>query len=153
MPGKWPDETREQALALLREGVGTNEVARRTGVAPATISGWAKDVGIASASAAQTAAANEATRLGWAQRRATLADEIGEGLPKLLTKCLDADNGSDARGFAIAFGTLLDKAQLVTGGVTSRHEQLDAQRRRGRLEEIGDDLAARRAAKDGTTGG
>jgi hypothetical protein len=34
---------------------------------------------------------------------------------------------------AVAIG--VDKAQLLSGGVTSRHEQLDAQRRRQWVEE------------------
>jgi hypothetical protein len=52
---------------------------------------------------------------------------------------------------AVAIG--VDKAQLLSGGVTSRHEQLDAQRRRQWVEEKADELEQRRRAKDGTTGG
>lgn len=151
--GRWPDETRTAALQLLRDGVGTNETSRRTGVPAPTLSRWAKDAGIVIDRAAQTVAAAESTRLKWAQRREEIPDEVGTVLAEILEKCREATSGRDAHGYAMAYGTLIDKAQLLTGGPTSRHEHLDAQRRRDRVAELRDEVAERRALKDGTTGG
>jgi hypothetical protein len=101
--------------------------------------------------AAQTEAAHEGVRLAWAQRRSTLVDRFGE-IAELLLDRIKADD-SDPRGNATALGILVDKAQLLSGSATSRHEVLDAQRRRERVEQLQDELAERRATKDGTTGG
>src|SRR5881394_4348289 len=105
---RWSDEDRAAALQLLRDGVGTNETARRSGVPAATLSRWAKDAGIVVDRPAHTAVANEATRLKWAQRREQIPDEVGAVLKEILEKCRGSESGRDAHGFAMAYGTLID---------------------------------------------
>lgn len=143
----WPAETREQALSLLRDGVGTRETERRTGVPKQTLSRWAKTAGINADLAARTEAAAASTKLAWAQRRALLVDELGNATVQLLEKTLAAEDGRDARGWATALAILVDKAQLLSGAATSRHEVFDRERRLARISEVADELAARRDAK------
>jgi hypothetical protein len=149
---RWSDEDRERALQMLRDGVGTNEVARRTGIAKSAISRWSTAAGIVTARAAQTEAAHEGVKLAWAKRRGELTDRFGEVAATMLDKATGGDS-ADAKNFMTAAAIAVDKAQLLSGGVTSRHEQLDAERRRERVEQLQDELAERRATKDGTTGG
>lgn len=149
---QWSADKREEVLALLRGQIGTREVARRTGVPVQTVSRWAKAAGLEAVNAEQVAAATDATRIAWAQRKAQLVDDLGEVAAELLSKARDAA-GREAQAYMTAVAIGVDKAQLLSGGVTSRHEQLDAQRRRERVVGLGDELEARRAAKDGTTGG
>ena len=147
-PAKHSEQVKTDALTRLQAGQGTREVSRDTGVPASTLSRWAKDAGIVADRAGQTRAATEATALKWSQRRDRLADIIGENLETLLGKSVAAEKGSDASGFAVAFGVFLDKAQLLTGAATSRHEVFDAQRRRERIAEMADELEQRRRLKD-----
>lgn len=149
----WTAEQREVAVGLLRAGTPFADVHRRTGVPKPTLSRWAREADVQPAGAEQVEAAANATKIAWSQRRASLVDDLGEAAVALLEKTLDASDGPDARGWATAVAILVDKAQLLSGGVTSRHEQLDAERRRERVEHLADELEERRRAKDGTTGG
>lgn len=153
MPSKWTDEQRAEALQLVRDGVSVRDIEARTGIAKSVVARWARDAGIDSPRAEQTAAATEATKLAWAQRRATLVDRFGEVAEKLLDRIEDDEQARDAKDLMTAAAIAVDKAQLLSGGATSRHEQLDAQRRRDRVEELADELEQRRRVKDGTTGG
>jgi transcriptional regulator with XRE-family HTH domain len=141
-----PAEIREQALAKLRDGLSYRTVAAELGVSVASLSRWAKAAGITPERAAQTAAAavaaGEAHRRKWAERKADLVDELGAVAAELLDKARAA-GARDAQAFMTAVAIGVDKAQLLSGGVTSRHEQLDAQRRRTRVEEIADEIAQR----------
>lgn len=150
---KHSDETREAAVAAIRSGRSYRDVEAELGVGVATLSRWAKDAGIESPNAAQTAAAAEATKIAWHQRRTALVDEFGDVASALLQKARDAERARDAQAFMTAVAIGVDKAQLLSGGVTSRHEQLDAQRRRERVEALSDELEQRRAKKDTATGG
>ncbi|HKN57148.1 MAG TPA: hypothetical protein VJX66_31980 [Amycolatopsis sp.] len=145
-------EQRAAALALLRDGVGVRETERQTGIPRSTLSQWATEAGIVNPRATQTANAVAATRLAWTQRRGALVDKVGESAEALLERLVGEADAADVKHLSVAFGVLVDKAQLLSGAATSRHEVLDAQRRRNRVEEMADELAARRAAKDGTTG-
>lgn len=148
----WPPEKRDEVLALLRDGVGVKETSRRTDVPPQTVSRWGQAAGIEVASAAQTEAACEATRLAWAQRRSALADRMGDVIALALDRVEDADDGKAAKDWAVTAAVLVDKAQLVSGGVTSRHEQLDADRRAERVRQLEDELEERRRAKEAAGG-
>jgi hypothetical protein len=148
---RWSEAKRSEALQLLRDQVGTQETARRTGVPAPTLSRWAAAEGIESPNAERTASANEATRLAWVQRRGQLVDRLGDVSAELLEKARNAD-AREAQAFMTAVAIGVDKAQLLSGSATSRHEVLDAQRRRERVDRLQDELAERRTAKDGTTG-
>lgn len=150
---RWSDEDKTTALDMLRDGVGTREVSRRTGVSSSCLSRWAKAAGIVVDRAAQTTEATEATKLKWAQRRDLLVDRFGEVAQQLLDRAVadDTDPG-DTRHLIWSAAVSVDKAQVLSGGVTSRHEILDAQRRRSRVEEIADELAARREVREAAGG-
>ena len=152
----YPAETRDQVLQLLRDGEGVREAARRTGVTKSVVSRWAQAAGIVVAGADQTAAATEAVKLGWAKRKGELTDQAGDMAAVALERFQAETNARDAQAHATAFAILVDKAQLLSGGVTSRHEQMGLDRQRERVQAMKDEVAERRdakAAKDGTTGG
>lgn len=150
---QWTAEQREVAVGLLRAGGTIADVHRRTDIPKPTLSRWASEAGIDVPGAERVQEAATATRLAWAQRRGQLVDRIGSVVETLLDRIESADDDSDPRGNATAFGILVDKAQLLSGGVTSRSEQLSAERAREELAEMVDELEERRRAKDGTTGG
>lgn len=152
MPSKFTDEQRKQALELVREGVGYREITRRTGVSRSTISTWAREAGIDTEKADQVAAAAEANRVGWHKRRGELIDRFGDLAELMLERTEACNESADAKNLITAAAIAVDKAQLLSGSATSRHEVMDAQRRRERVGHLRDELAERRQAKDGTTG-
>lgn len=139
---KWSDEQREKALELCREH-GPRHAARETGIPFGTISGWAKDAGVAS-DATRTQAATEVRQARWAERRAGLTDLLGQAAQELVEKARKSEDLRAAKDAMLAAAIAVDKAQLLSGGVTSRHEQLDAEKRRERVAGLVDELAARR---------
>lgn len=143
----WPAQTRSDAVALLRDGVGTREVARRLSVPHPTLSRWAKAAGLEPERDARAREAHAAVRQAWAQRRLDLVDQLGEATVTLLERTLTATDGPDARGWATALAILVDKAQLLSGQATSRHEVFDAERRRQHVLALADELAQRRQAR------
>lgn len=150
---QWTADQRAEAVEAMRSGEALADVHRRTGVPKQTLSRWAHEADVTPPGAEQAANASNATRIAWAQRRTTLVDRIGAVVETLLDRIESAGADSDPRGNATAFGILVDKAQLLSGGATSRHEQLDAQRRRERIAELQDEVVQLHAVKDGTTGG
>jgi len=144
------DQKRE-ALELYRQ-VGPAEASRRTGIKSATIRSWAHRNGEAgSEGAEQTRAATETARLSWAQRRAELTDDTGAVAAQMLERIKVSKRSSDARALAQAFSVLIDRAQLLDGGVTSRVEVSDPEDLAARVRGLRDDLAARRKGKAGET--
>lgn len=149
-PRAYTDEQRAEALKLYRE-LGPAEASRRTGVKSATIRSWAHRSGEAgSEGAEQTRAATETARLSWAQRRAELTDETGAVAAAILDRIKVSKRSSDARALAQAFSVLIDRAQLLDGGVTSRVELSDPEDLAARVRGLRDDLAARREKAGGT---
>lgn len=121
---RYTDQQRTDATALATE-VGVSEAARRVGVDKATISRWCKAAGVATLHTESTAAAVDAKRLAWEERRTDLAHEQGRIAAKALElteQCLDRRKFSDARAAATTMAILTDKAQLLTGAATSRSE-------------------------------
>jgi transcriptional regulator with XRE-family HTH domain len=149
----WTPEQQAEALDLIRDGLSYRKVSDRTGVAISTLSKWANEAGITSPRAAQVAAATDATKVAWAQRRTALVDRFGEVAAQLLDRVVDDSDASDAKNLMTAAAIAVDKAQLLSGGVTSRSEQVGLERQRERVLAMRDELADRRELKDGTTGG
>jgi len=142
-------EQKDAALALYREH-GPAEAGRRTGIPGATIRSWAhRSAEDASEGAEQTRAATEAARLSWAQRRAQLTDETGTVAAQMLERIKVSKRSSDARALAQAFSVLIDRAQLLDGGATSRVEVADPEDLAARVRGLRDDLATRRLGKAG----
>jgi transposase-like protein len=118
------DEQRAEALALYAE-VGAAEAARRTGIAAGTIQSWASRSGVATACNERTAAAVEAAQQQWAQRRVAMVHEMGRVAAKALRVAennLDAGSANKAKDAATTMAILVDKAQLLGGDATARHE-------------------------------
>lgn len=120
-------EQRQPFLDQLADGGSATAIAKAAGVTPRTLYRWAKDAGIDVAgrhtTPPKTQAANEATRQAWAVRKANMADEIGEAAQEALALCRASLAGGAARNAqaaAITLGTLIDKAQLLSGAATSR---------------------------------
>ena len=115
--------TKAKALKLYPE-VGATEAARACGVHRNTVIAWAKQAGLVTTHGREkVAAAHEATKLRWEERRQALVHEIGEVASLLLEVVREKAESRDLRNVAAgttAFGTLVDKAQLLSGGATSR---------------------------------
>lgn len=118
----WSDEQKEQALRLYRVN-GAAHASGVLGIPQGTIRRWASERGERTLAPKNVEAAVEATRLKWSARRLTMADEVGEVAQLALDKVremLEGDKLRDAASGTTAFGTLVDKAQLLSGGATSR---------------------------------
>jgi hypothetical protein len=73
-----------------------------------------------------------------------MADDCGRIAQKALDhmeRAIDAGDMADARMLVAPFGVLVDKAQLLSGGATSRTESLTAEHAHALIDEV----AARRA--------
>lgn len=119
-------EQKAEALALYAE-IGGAEAARRTGISKGTLQSWAHRAGVHSVATERTEAAVKAMQAQWAERRAVMIDEIGAVAHMALMRaeqCITRENpsGRDAKDFATTMAILIDKAQLLTGDATSRHE-------------------------------
>jgi hypothetical protein len=101
---KLPDETREHVVVLLREQRSYRDIVEQTGTRPGS-------------------RGRNGGRL-WSTRSVR---------PPRNCSRRPGRAGRDAQAFMTAVAIGVDKAQLLSGGVTSRHEQLDAQRRRDRV--------------------
>ena len=135
-------------------GASLAECAKLAGTAKETIRrraaarGWTRQTGEAIALADrrrdQTAAATTASQVAWAERRNTEADAAGiyaARARQAIIQAIDQGDHQMTRAAAIAYGILIDKAQVLSGGVTDRTES-------GLVErgfQIIDELAARRS--------
>lgn len=146
----YTDDQRAEALALHLEH-GTAEAARRTGIPTRTIIRWAGDAGqTAHATRERTeearAAAAQAVSAVWADYRSREAAAAGAAATAARRAVVDAvheGDGSNARNLAIAYGIMIDKAELLSGNATSRIEtwaqtELDRDLRAlvGEMEEV-----------------
>jgi hypothetical protein len=117
-------EQRTQALELYRTD-GPRAAAATTGIPLGTITSWAKNAGIRTRAIENAAACVQATSLKWEERRIGLAHEMGRVAELAISRAVDElDHGKarDAQAFATTAAILVDKAQLLTGAATSRHE-------------------------------
>lgn len=151
---KHSEALRESVLDRIRGGESYRDINADTGVSLGVLSKWAKDAEIEPANAAQTEAAANATRIKWTERRGALTDRLGAVIEQLLDRVEDpATSARGARDLAWSAAVFIDKAQLLSGGVTSRHEQLDAARRRERIQELQDEVTQLHVVKDEAAGG
>lgn len=120
----YTDEQKAEALALYAEH-GAAETARRTGITSGTIQSWASRSGVATTCNERTAAAVEAAQQQWAERRLAMVHEMGRVAAKALRVAehnLDEGTTSKAKDAATTMAILVDKAQLLGGDATQRHE-------------------------------
>jgi transposase-like protein len=142
---KYTDEQRAEALALYAE-VGPAKAARQLGIRAGTLRQWAVRAGVTGHDP-RTRLATEAAKTKWAARRDDLANQAGAAAQIVLEAMVKAAQGGDgttARGLSIAFGVTVDKAQLLSGGATSR-DQIDVSTPEARLALV-QDLTSRRPA-------
>jgi len=115
---------RGESLRAIAAAVGVNREKIRT---TARDEGWVRDE--EPAGAARTEAARARSHSLWAERRATEADAAGITAAIARQRLVQALQGGDdkmTRAAAVAYGILIDKAQLLGGGATSRTETITA---------------------------
>lgn len=117
------DEARKAEAVELAVAHGKAEAARRTGIPAGTIGSWCSRAGLATVATERTAAATEANRQRWEERRSELVHRIGEIAEKALDEVnaqLDDGKLRNAKDAATTMAILVDKAQLLSGGSTVR---------------------------------
>lgn len=124
---RYTDEQRQQAVDLYTEH-GTAEASRRTGIPRRTIRRWANQAGaVAAANTKETEAATRAARIqaAWGDYREQEALQAGGTAARArrrVAEALDAGDHQVIRAAAIAYGILIDKAELLSGRATERIE-------------------------------
>lgn len=111
---------RGESLRAIGAAVGVSREKVRT---VAKAEGWVRHE--QPAGLAQTEAARQRSHTRWAERRTEEADAAGITAAiarQRLIEALRAGDDKMTRASAVAYGILVDKAQLLTGGVTSRTE-------------------------------
>lgn len=130
---------RQEALDAYREH-GPAEAERLTGVPKKTIASWARRHGVQTDAAGQrerTVKAVRAAEMAWAQRRAALADKAGQLAETLVDRAFEEREARDQKLLVEAAEKAGGMAQLLTGGATSRHEDVtDPQRRLALVREL-----------------
>ena len=127
-PDQWA-----QARAAWEAGASNPEAAKFVGVAGETVrnrakrEGWQRNDEEAAKRAAERAERSHAARMEaerkWANRRSTEADAAGITAARARQAIVDALTAKDdkmTRASAIAYGILIDKAQLLSGDATAR---------------------------------
>lgn len=145
MGTKRPRRTYTQAERNDARGIATAEgiptASRKLGIPEGTLRKWDSRYGwgIARARQAQMETRHTIISLEWATRRVGLATDLGDTAAKALARCDDAlDLGrlNDARQAALTASVLIDKAQLLSGGATSRTDDLHGDRLDAEVAEI-----------------
>jgi hypothetical protein len=146
-------EQKRHALELVAAH-GLAEAHRRSGIPKQTLSRWSSEEGVdVGTYRAQTLAASEARRLSWEERRTTITLDMGDaaadalrlvkrGLKDGISAAEASMSTADLKNYATIAAIMVDKAQLLTGGATTRAEHsLDP---RDKVAKVRDELAARR---------
>lgn len=144
---RYTDEQKAEALRLLAEH-GKAEAARRTGIAAGTIGSWATRAGISAEISEQMRPAIEARAATLLQRKQALAegllDDIARLRAELFAPCterkvvivkggtadpctvaeiVDVEHArpspTEQKQLAVACAVMIDKVQLLTGGLTA----------------------------------
>lgn len=109
-----------ESLRTIAAAVGVNREKIRT---TAHAEGWERHE--EPAGLARTEAARQRALSKWAERRESEADAAGLAAAIARQRLVQALQGGDdkmTRASAVAYGILIDKAQLLAGGATERHE-------------------------------
>lgn len=131
-PDQWA-----RAREAWEAGGSNREVGRLIGVSRetvrkrASVEGWQRQPGTAAQVAEQRRqqadAATQAARVKWAQRRSEEADAAGITAAVARQQIVTALRSNDpamTKAAAIAYGVLIDKAQLLAGEATTRTEHV-----------------------------
>lgn len=147
--GDWP-----KARSMWEAGESTTIIANTTGVIPSTLRNkarreqWQRNTADLEAAAEERRRRTESAKLEasrkWSNRRSAEADAAGITAARARRAIVDAIEVTDdkmTRAAAIAYGVLIDKAQLLSGDATARVDGVDPKER---ATLILDELAARR---------
>lgn len=118
----YTDEQRREAIQLYAEA-GPCEVERALGIPKGTVTKWAQAAGVRTEHSERTAEATAQHQQSWAERRARVADAMGEVAELAVGRArreLNGGSARNARDCAATAAVMADKAQLLSGGVTTR---------------------------------
>ncbi|MCP4897339.1 MAG: hypothetical protein GY906_10245 [bacterium] len=126
---KWTDQQKMAALAMYAKH-GTAATVEATGIPRRTILRWASDAGIvAQASSEKTsearAVSSQQATEAWGdyrEKEALLAGAAASKMRRGIAEASDASNHLLLRARSIAYGIMIDKAELLSGRATSRIE-------------------------------
>lgn len=138
-------DARAEALRLHAE-IGPAKASEQTGIPSSTIRAWASKARQTSPAAEQTAAAMEAARRSWGQRRAELTDETGLAAQEILGRLRNSKKPLDTQRLAHTLSVLIEKLELLDGRATERVELSEADLR-DHVKGLRDEMAERRKAK------
>jgi len=124
-PRQRPPEQKAEALRLVAE-VGQAEAARLTGIPVGTVASWAQRAGVEAPGVDEQRKRVASGQIAWAERRLTLADRFGEVADKAARVLLERLDSADVTVPQVisVIEAAVGKAQLLTGGSTSREEQV-----------------------------
>lgn len=145
----------ERAEALdLAERVGFAEAGRRLGIPDGTLRSWANRATSRAVAAlavvppsTSDVAVPDVAGLAWPERRARLLPKLGEVAAKALEKAdqaIDGGKARDAKDYTVTAAILVDKAQLLGGGATSRSESTTVKIDATSQREVAEQVAAMR---------
>jgi transposase-like protein len=133
---RYTEAQRQEALELGGR-VGFAEAGRQLGIPDGTLRYWASLAGSALADAERHVGLEPLRLVGspaqptstavepWPQRRARMLPRLGEVAAQAIeaaSRSIAEGKGREAQAFATTAGILIDKAQLLAGGATSRSE-------------------------------
>lgn len=145
----YSDDDRLAAIVLAAD-LGPSATSRQLGIPKCTISRWCAAAGVDVRSQSRTRAATDAAGEKWHLRRLTVVDRLGneaEAALACVQRALAADRLGAARQAATTMGTLIDKAQLLSGGATAR----TATKATGQANLVLDEFARRRSRQGAVT--
>lgn len=119
---RYTESFKERAVELAVEH-GPAEASRMVGVKAGTVRAWCSRAGVVTVATERTAAATTRAHQRWEERRAVLTHRIGEVAELALDVTERALQKGETRKASDASATvarLVDKAQLLSGGNTSR---------------------------------
>jgi len=119
-------DTQKQEAVQLADKHGPAEASRQTGIPRRTISSWRKPAQADTQKTTEArAAAAERITLHWGDYRSQEATSAGSAATRLRRQIVEASNAGNAnllRARTIAYGVLIDKAELLSGQATERIE-------------------------------
>lgn len=124
---KYPEAAKQEALRLLAE-VGPHEASRRTGIPIGTIASWGHRHAVKAPPVASVERMVAGAQVEWARRKVQLGERLGglaEDIAARIQQRIDVDKVTGVRDLAATMAVVIDRAQLLTGGATSRSEVVE----------------------------
>lgn len=141
---RYDEAFRQHAVQLAVEH-GPAEAARQLDLNAGTLRSWCHRAEAVTVAASTMQAATAVRMARWEERRAQMVHELGDVASLALQKArgnLQHGKTREAQAAATTCAILIDKAQLLSGGATSRAEHAQPEKVHSKIDE----LAARRNA-------